>query len=738
MFLSAGLASVILITLFKVPVYAQDPPDTPVKVGLVLSGGGARGMAHIGVIKVLEEIGIPIDVVTGTSMGSIVGSMYAMGYSPQVIESLMLQQNWDMVMNDAATPFEVPLSQRMGVENMILELPFRGGNLGLPSGLRVGQRVSLLLTRLTLPFYGWRDFTELPVPFGLVVTDAASGEAVLLTEGYLPQAIRASMAIPGVFTPVTINDHLYIDGGVSRNLPAQDALELGADLLICVNTSMDLAPADSLTSLVDILVQTSYYQIEENVRQQQEYCSLTIRPSIHKFDVMDFEKAGAFIDRGEAAARGHLRELHILAREIGRKQAYDPDREPAFSDSIQILQARVTNQDIRLQKQVLQALDLELPGRYTAKDIEEAINRVYGTQLFEEVTYQIEGASARDDVEIVISVIENQQEQLGVSLGFDSDYRASILLQAALHNRLRYGSKTILTLRLGQVMQTRVNYAHPVKANPNRFIRFTARSTRSPLDLFENRFRVAALDVNSLDASVFMDQGFGNHRVLSLGLSAERYDYDRPVGDIDSLSTRRHIVNASSFVLIDHLDRHSFSRAGHRMLAKGEAGRSPVDNMDYYAQFVFDYKARFPLKSRLTGLAHLTLGTTLGARVPLHYQFYMGGATQGSAAAFGLLEERHFQLYGYSPQAFPGRTIHLGLLGLQYQLTRSAFVLVRWNAGRTGDDNFVDLFHSPFQKGIGVSGGLQTPVGPVELVITSEGFFSSRRYRLDLRLGHAF
>ena len=136
-------------------------------------------------------------------MGSIVGSMYAMGYSPQVIEDIMLEQNWDAVMNDAATPFEVPLSQRMGMENMILQLPFREGNLGLPSGLRVGQRVSLLLTRLTLPFYGWRDFTELPVPFGLVVTNAADGEAVFLTEGYLPQAIRASMAIPGVFYSCT-------------------------------------------------------------------------------------------------------------------------------------------------------------------------------------------------------------------------------------------------------------------------------------------------------------------------------------------------------------------------------------------------------------------------------------------------------------------------------------------------------------------------------------------------------
>ena len=540
------------------------------------------------------------------------------------------------------------------------------------------------------------------------------------------------------FTPVRINDALYIDGGVSRNLPAEDAQDLGADLLICVNTSMDLSPADSLNSLVDILVQTSYYQIEKNVQQQQEYCSLTIRPSIQKFDVMDFTQAGAFISRGEAAARSRLRELHIVADEVGRKQEYDPERRPLFSDSIQVLQARVTNQDIRLQQQVLQALDLDLPGQFTAGDIEQAINRVYGTLLFEEVTYQIEGAEARDDVEIVISVIENQQEQLGVSLGFDSDYRASILLQAALNNRLRYGSKTIMTLRLGQVMQTRVNYAHPVKANPNRFVRFTARSTRSPLDFFENRIRVAALDVNTLDASVFIDQGFGNHRVFSVGLTAERYDYDRPVGAVDSLSSRTRILNASSFVLIDRLDPHSFSPSGQRLLAKGEVGRSPVDNNDYYAQFILNYKGRFPLSGRLTGMAHLTLGTTMGAETPLHYLFYMGGATRGSSAAFGLLHERHFQLYGYSPQAFPGRNIHLGLVGLQYQLSQNAFVLLRWNAGRTEGDNFVDLFNTPLQRGIGLSGALKTPVGPVELVMTSEGFFSSRRYRLDLRLGHAF
>ncbi|MEM6647662.1 MAG: patatin-like phospholipase family protein, partial [Bacteroidota bacterium] len=232
-----GRVCAVLAVTLAPPVAAQDIQADRPTVGLVLSGGSAKGLAHIGALRVLEDIGVPIDVVTGTSMGSIVGGLYAAGYGVDQLDALVGTQDWTALFSDAVDRRRVAPEARLGEGAALLSLPIEGGALVLPSGLISGQGIFDLLAGLTWPVHHVRDFAQLPRAFAAVVVDAETGAPVRIGSGYLPLAIRASMSLPGVFAPVEIDGRRYLDGGLARNLPAEDARALGADVLVCVDVS---------------------------------------------------------------------------------------------------------------------------------------------------------------------------------------------------------------------------------------------------------------------------------------------------------------------------------------------------------------------------------------------------------------------------------------------------------------------------------------------------------------------
>ena len=209
---------------------AQDKP----KIGLVLSGGGAKGLAHIGILKSLEEAGITPDYITGTSMGSIMGGLYAIGYSADEIKQIVLEADWDQLLSNKSSLDEVVFEEKDYYNRYINELNFSGFKLELPKGLIEGQKLSNLLSKLTRPVHNIEDFSQLPIPYACVAVDIETGLSVVLNKGSLARSMRASMAIPSVFTPVEIDDKLLVDGGIVRNFPVEENLEMGADYIIGV------------------------------------------------------------------------------------------------------------------------------------------------------------------------------------------------------------------------------------------------------------------------------------------------------------------------------------------------------------------------------------------------------------------------------------------------------------------------------------------------------------------------
>ena len=294
-----------------------DGPNT-FKIGLALSGGGAKGFAHIGVLKVLEEAGVPVDVVTGTSMGAIVGALYSIGYTPAMLEDIAVSQDWQALFDDRPERDLVSFEQRKDADQFLVSLPLQGARIQLPSGLVTGHGVMMMLTRLTRGVHDTYDFSTLPIPFACLATDVQTGEAVRLERGYLPYALRASMAYPSVFTPFKIDGRTYVDGESSRNLPVQDAIDLGATFIVGVDVGSGLLPADSLTSLVSIMNQVAGFRKKEINDLQYSLADLIIEPTLDEFSVLSFTDAEELIQRGEQAARDILPALKAIAATVNR------------------------------------------------------------------------------------------------------------------------------------------------------------------------------------------------------------------------------------------------------------------------------------------------------------------------------------------------------------------------------------------------------------------------------------
>ena len=238
------------------------------KIGLVLSGGAAKGFAHIGLLKVLEEVGIQPDYITGASMGSIVGGLYALGLNAEQLEQIALSQNWELVLSNKVDLESINILEKKNFDSHFLSLHYQDGKFLFPQGLIEGQYLSLVLARLACSSHLIDDFDDFPTPFRCVAVNVLDGEVVVLDKGFLARAQRASMAIPTVFTPIELDDKLLIDGGVIRNLPAQEAIDMGADILIGAYAGAGPTTKDDLKTGIDILVQTSFlYSIADTKEQ---------------------------------------------------------------------------------------------------------------------------------------------------------------------------------------------------------------------------------------------------------------------------------------------------------------------------------------------------------------------------------------------------------------------------------------------------------------------------------------
>ncbi|RZJ51961.1 MAG: patatin-like phospholipase family protein, partial [Flavobacterium sp.] len=303
---------------------------------LVLSGGGAKGLAHIGVLKVLEEAGVEISYVGGTSMGAIVGGLYAAGYSAKQLDSIFNSLDSDALLRDFTPRNSKNFFEKRNDEQYAITLPFKNFRIGFPTALSKGLYNYTTINRLTDHVRHVRDFSKLPVPFVCIATDIETGQEVVLTKGVLPDAILASGAFPSLYYPVEIDGRLLIDGGVTNNYPIEEIRKMGADIVIGVDVQDGLKDRDNIRGAMGVLVQINNYQMIQKMEEKRQATDVYIKPDISSFSVISFDEGAQIIKKGEEAARLMIDSL----RTLGNGSPIIKDR-IVTKDSVNVAQIKI-------------------------------------------------------------------------------------------------------------------------------------------------------------------------------------------------------------------------------------------------------------------------------------------------------------------------------------------------------------------------------------------------------------
>ena len=428
------------------------------KVALVLSGGGAKGVAHVGVLNVLERVGIPVDIIVGTSMGSIVGGLYSIGYTARSLDSMMRVQDWDFLLSDKVYRYNLPFAEREQEDRYLFSYSFGPHNMpGQPVGFIRGQNVNNLFTDLTIGFHDSLDFRSFRIPFACVAADMMTRKEVVFDRGNLVLAMRASMAVPGVFTPVAVDSMMLVDGGVLNNFPVDVARAMGADIVIGVDVQAELMDAERLHSVSNVIPQMinllCMNKYEENVKQTD----LLIRPDLKEFSAASFtsQAIDTILKRGEEAALRQLPALLALKERLGRERIPSAVSLPP-KDSLSIRHVFITGLSPRVEQYVRRKIRLRENERISLEDLQQTVATLYGTKRFSFVNYRLRGASPYD---LELNLKEAPMHSVNVGFCFDSESMAALLINTTFNSSILHGSRVTLTGRLSENPYVRVEYA---------------------------------------------------------------------------------------------------------------------------------------------------------------------------------------------------------------------------------------------------------------------------------------
>ena len=492
----------LLIAILLVSVVMQAQINTTIKaprlkVGVVLGGGGAKGASHIGVLKYIEEMGIPVDYVAGTSMGSIIGGFYAMGYTPDELTELISGMDWSEYIGNKINRSMMSEEMRQRNSTLMLQVPFSDESLfdhdpnskfisQLPSAYVNNSSLVNLFNDLCVGYQEEMDFNDLPIPFACVATDMITGKEVVLRSGSVPTAMRASMAIPGVFSPVTIDDKVLVDGGLVNNFPADVLREMGADIIIGVEvaSTKDIT-ANDLRSLPQVFLRLVTNSTSAKRMENREMCDVHIIPDISGYGTLSFtpEAINTLVGRGYQKASEYHDQLLSIKKAVDASAGHPvsktlraPHAKNLDKESVLIRAITFNNVNSREGNWLIRKGRLKIGKAYSEADIENAVKIYRGTGCFDEITYQIKECDSihqnnqlSDAYDLNIDMKYAKPHVFGLGVRYDTEEGAALLLHVGLNEKKFKGSKLNANLKLSYNPKINLTYTYsqPSLANFN-------------------------------------------------------------------------------------------------------------------------------------------------------------------------------------------------------------------------------------------------------------------------------
>ena len=688
------------------------------KIGLVLSGGGAKGFAHIGLLKVLDEEKIPIDYVVGTSMGSIIGALYSMGYSALEIENIILTRDWLSYFDDTISRKNELIENKEDKDKYALSLVKENWRLNLPKGAIKGQSIDKVLEELFLNAKDIKDFSQLPIPFACVATDAATGKEVVFTKGYLTNGIRASMSLPGLLDPVEIDGKLLLDGGLANNFPASVALDLGADYLIGEEVLGDLKRKEELDSAIAIMDQALAYKRVDVTNLEKKKIDILIQPDTSEYNIFSFSKAKEIIDAGEKAAREKIDQLKKLRNE----EKFESIKSKKLETNANFLIEKI---DIRGNKKldsnmISKMLGLKLPAQMSVEDFNKLIDNLYNSRLFSKVNYKVIGTT------LDIRVEEEFANELKVGFNYNDTTKGELFLKIINKGSKLYGNKSSLEFLLGKdevIKLQNMWYVGPIKK-----LGISLNTNYSNVEnysLMMNRNKILDYNVNILNLDLMIGTFLSNSQMVALGIKKEYLDIESntisPNNEINKAKLDYELVYLK--YLLDSIDDKYYPKEGAYF--EGQLSYYAGDNLNKLE--FSNYKLKFNKPIRLSKDLTLNIGAEK-AQINNSYN------TPAYIPALGGIYNRQNSItfWGLHPSEYRSDKIFTGFGEFLYKLDSNKYIVTRVNyASLNPYEKYTE--NSIFGGGIGI--GIKTPIGPIQLILSQSNKEDLMGY---LNLGYNF
>ena len=577
----------IIFTIFSLSAYSQDTTSVRQrpKIGLVLSGGGAKGAAHIGVLKYIEEAGIPIDYVAGTSMGSIIGGMFALGYSSDEILDIISNVDWNRLISNKVGRKEISYTGKYESRSQIITIPFSMGTdqeelqsrsfkNSLPSGLVSGDNIINLFNSVSVGYCDSTDFSDFPIPFACVATTVINGNADVLNKGVFSKSIRASMAIPILFDPIKIDSTLYADGGLVNNFPAEKCREMGADYVIGVSMSPGLEnDPDKLSSIFSQVKQLKEIITDKDFENYHKKCDIFISPDLKGVGMLSFnaESVARITESGyEAAAKQadkfkELKEMCSLAPSPAPEKRSVKKAKNILREKIMISGIEMDGVGKDIEKWMRRKCTVKIGDHICKDDIDRSVSLYYGTGNYDSITYTLhEDATTENGYILKFKFVENPPHDLGLGLRFDSKDMLSLLAHFGINSNRMSGFKADINAKLGgnQWLETKVSWGHMLYPRINLSYNFR----NSELDTYDMDELVMNMKFLQHKFRLFLSENYSRTVSGGVGIEAEMFTprkvmyshYDVLDKDYKAVNT----LGTFAYIRYDNLDNAKLPSRG--------------------------------------------------------------------------------------------------------------------------------------------------------------------------------
>ena len=708
-------------------VNAQQKPSQDLKVGIVLSGGGAKGLAHIGALKIIDSLGVRIDYIAGTSMGAVIGSLYASGYSGKQIDSIFKKVDFDDIISDNLPRAAKTFYERENAEKYALTLPFEKFKIKLPSAISSGQNNYNLLSRLTLHVCDIDDFSKLPIPFFCIATNIETGQAVILDKGNLAQAVTASSAFPSLFKPIIINNQILIDGGVVNNYPIDELKAKGVDIIIGVDVQDDLSSRKDLTSATDILFQINNFRTFNEMKLKSKKTDVYIKPNIDDFSVVSFSRGGEIVKNGEKAAQQNISALKdIAAKQSSERQYFKISQVP---DSLEINNIIIKGNKNYTRSYILGKFKIKANEKISYKHFTDGVNNIVATHNFDNFTYKLSSDSTTEEFDLYIEVVESEITTfLKLGVHYDDLYKSAVLINVTKKRALFNNDVVSFDFILGDNVRYNFDYfidkgfywSIGLKSRYNTF----NKNINASLILDEDEIITTGLNKIDVELSdqtnqLYLQTLFRKDFALILGVEHKRLKITSETFIDNNTTEEETTFENSDFISLygklkfDTYDNKHFPKKGFLFDGDFHLYLSSSDFNNNFSQFSIA-KAKLGFVFSVSNKVAVNIGSQGGFKIGNDLNNSLNFALGGYGNNF---INNFISFYGYDYLSITGSGFVKGMIDVDYEIFKNQHLIFSANFANVGDNIFDNgnWFSSPDYTGYAIGCSTETFLGPIEI-----------------------